>query len=293
MSGWRKMAVIAVLISAVLFSCRKNLKPVIPDPTDSETHDTTPGGNNPNDTIPVVPDPLAYQQKAVFADVNTNCAGYYEALPAGYDTTGIDYPLLIFVHGGGELGNGVSDLPLVLKHAIPRMLNEKRFPPSFTVNGETFSFVIVSPQFKIWPTPNDMQSLLDYAKSHYRINNARIYISGLSMGGGATWEFAAKSGSSIAAIVPISGASWADSAAAKRIALADVPAWAFHNRDDSSVTVNSTIRYVNIINSWHPDPLVRMTLWDTGGHDAWTKATDPAYKEDNKNMYEWMLQFTR
>jgi predicted peptidase len=113
------------------------------------------------------------------------------------------------------------------------------------------------------------------------------------MGGGATWRTAAYYGDELAAIVPICGAEWADSTEAKKIARADIPIWAFHNRDDSAVTVNSTRRYVNIINAQHPEITPRMTLWDIGGHDAWTKATDPAYKEDNKNIYEWMLQFTR
>jgi hypothetical protein len=36
-----------------------------------------------------------------------------------------------------------------------------------------------------------------------------------------------------------------------------------------------------------------MTLWPTGGHDAWTKATDPTYKENGLNMYEWLLQFSK
>jgi hypothetical protein len=34
-----------------------------------------------------------------------------------------------------------------------------------------------------------------------------------------------------------------------------------------------------------------MTIWPTGKHDAWTKASDPNYKENNMNMYEWMLQY--
>ena len=114
------------------------------------------------------------------------------------------------------------------------------------------------------------------------------------MGGGATWQYAgAAYGRSIAAIVPICGASWADSAVAKRIATNNVPGWAFHNIDDDAVTVNSTKRYVSIINAQHPVHPIRMTLWPVGGHDAWTQASDPVYREDGKNMYEWMLQFKR
>ncbi|MEJ0101971.1 MAG: hypothetical protein WDO19_05160 [Bacteroidota bacterium] len=55
----------------------------------------------------------------------------------------------------------------------------------------------------------------------------------------------------------------------------------FHNEDDPTVSVNSTKDYISMINSFNPSPLAKMTLWPTGGHNAWTKASDPTYKEDN------------
>ena len=152
---------------------------------------------------------------------------------------------------------------------------------------------MIAPQFKDWPGPEDVRSVMKYALSHYRVDSSRIYVAGLSMGGGATWEYAARYGSSLAAIVPICGASWADSAIARKIASTNVPAWAFHNQDDSVVPVDFTIKYVNLINFYKPDPLVRLTIWPTGQHDAWTRASDPGYKEEGKNIYEWMLGFTR
>jgi hypothetical protein len=63
--------------------------------------------------------------------------------------------------------------------------------------------------------------------------------------------------------------------------------------DDEAVTVNSTKRYARFIAAAEPRFPVRTTYWETGGHDAWTKATDPEYREEGKNMYEWMLGYTR
>ena len=80
---------------------------------------------------------------------------------------------------------------------------------------------------------------------------------------------------------------------ANAIASADLPVWAFHNEDDFTVPVSSTKDYIAAINSFNPSPLARMTIWPTGGHNAWTKATDPDYKENNLNIYEWMLQYHR
>lgn len=266
------------ILFAALFACKKNrIAPQVIPPTDTGEV--------------IAP---TYMQTAVYRSVGSNVGGFYQAVPPGYNNdTAKKYPLLVFLHGGGELGNGNRELPLVLKNALPNLLDKKRFPNSFTVDGNQFSFVILTPQFKVWPKPADVDTLIRYALENYRIDTHRLYLAGLSMGGGATWEYAADHGRALAAIVPICGASWADENAARRLADTDVPIWAFHNKDDSAVSVRSTTRYVDFIEKENPEIPLRMTLWETGGHDAWTKATDPGYRENDKNIYEWMLQYFR
>ncbi len=232
-------------------------------------------------------------QTAVSTDVNANIGGFYQALPARYDSTTKKYPLLVFLHGVGELGNGTSDLPKVLNNAVPRLLNQKTFPAQFTVDGKNFSFVVICPQFKQWPVATDVNAMIDYAVAHYRIDPTRIYVSGLSMGGGNTWDYAIAYPNRIAAIVPICGASWPTQQQCGNMANAGLPVWAFHNDDDGTVGSGTTKMIVGFINSFNPEIPANMTIWPTGGHDAWTKATNPATKECNgKNMYEWMLQYT-
>jgi predicted peptidase len=241
-----------------------------------------------------LPETLPAIQVAVSYDVNSNIAGFYQALPARYDSTSKKYPLLIFLHGVGELGNGNADLPRVLVNAVPRLLNQHIFPPQFTVNDNNYSFIVINPQFKQWPQPADVNAMIDYAVIHYRIDLSRIYVAGLSMGGGATWDYGIAYASRIAAIVPISGASWPTQDQCGNIARANLPVWAFHNNDDGTVGVGSTRRIVDFINSFNPVIPARETIWENGGHDAWSKATNPGTKEcDGKNMYEWMLQYHR
>ncbi len=72
-------------------------------------------------TIDTIPDePIVHTQKAVHFNVNENIGGFYEALPPDYNSSTNKYPLLLFLHGGGELGDGVNDLSKVLKHSIPK-----------------------------------------------------------------------------------------------------------------------------------------------------------------------------
>ena len=50
----------------------------------------------------------AQVQTARYVSMIANSNGYYEYLPTGYSTPGnqATYPVLIFLHGLGELGNG-------------------------------------------------------------------------------------------------------------------------------------------------------------------------------------------
>ena len=230
-------------------------------------------------------------QVAISYDLTANCAGFYRALPARYDSTSKRYPLLIFLHGSGEMGNGTTDLPKVLKNAVPNLISKRKFPPSFTSGGKNFSFIVLSPQVKSWTTPEDVKAMIQYALAKLRVDTTRIYVTGLSLGGNTTWNFAATYGDMVTAIVPICASNTATLTKTKAIASKNIPVWSFHNEDDPAAPVQKTKDFVTLINNYNPNPKARITLWPTGGHDAWTKATDPMYKESNMNIYEWMLQY--
>src|SRR5688572_17927819 len=205
-------------------------------------------------------------------NISTNIQGYQRALPARYDSVLKKYPLLIFIHGAGEMGNGSTDLYKVANVGVPALIKNKQFPPAFKVNDTSYSFIVISPQCKTVPSDVDMNALLDHAISKYRIDTTRIYVSGLSMGGGVTWVFGAASAQRISAIVPICGASSPTDSRAQKIAQAGLAVWAFHNKNDSTVTYTNSTGYVTKINGFGANPQAKLTLWLTGGHNAWTKA---------------------
>src|SRR5215213_11472248 len=64
--------------------------------------------------------------------VNSKIGGYYQALPSNYDKTTQVYPLLVYMHGAGQIGNGNSDLSLLLKDGVAQVINDKKFPGTFT-----------------------------------------------------------------------------------------------------------------------------------------------------------------
>lgn len=230
--------------------------------------------------------------------INSNVGGFYEYLPEGYTPNGAPYPLIVYLHGQGDEGNGSTDLPMLLDTALPKYIADGQFPNSFFVNNQTFRFIVISPQFAEWPTPADVEAVINYAVNSYNVNNQRIYLTGMSMGGGVTWDYAGSSTTNsrrLAAIVPVCGASNPTGAAANNIAATNLPVWATHNQDDPQVTVAYTNGYVDLINNRNPapNPLAKKTIFPVSGHDAWTTTYNPAYEENGMNIYEWMLQYQR
>lgn len=231
----------------------------------------------------------------------TNSGGYYEFVPTSYASSKDSFPLLIFIHGMGELGNGTTDLPTVLRNGVPKLLQNGTFPSSFTVNGKSFSFIVASPQFKNVPSPLDVLSLVNYLRKKFpRIDSKRIYITGLSMGGGATEDFVSSSDSYAqipAAAVAIAGNMnpQAKTAAPKTVAKNSLPIWFLHNEYDVTVPSQYSKDWISLINAGNPPATAapRLTIFNTIGHDAWSKAYDPSYREDGMNIYEWMLQYEK
>lgn len=242
----------------------------------------------------------AQVQTARYVTTNAKSNAYYEYLPQGYDPGGTTkYPLIVFIHGMGELGAGTpSSLPAVLRNGTPRQINQGIFPTSFTVNGVVSKPIVISPQFTEWPWASDINILLDYLVANYKVDTRRIYLTGLSMGGGVVWDYvntSAAYANRIAAIVPICGASWPNQNGANIIAAANLPIWATHNDGDPTVTVNNTINFVNYVNAAPvpPNPLAKKTIFSSSSHDAWTKTYDLNFRENNLNIYEWMFSYSK
>lgn len=243
---------------------------------------------------------IAQTNTPIYVSMESKTNGYYEYLPQGYSTSTDNYPLILFMTGIGEFNDGSpTNLPLVLKNGTPKLINDGTFPTSFTVNGQTFKFIVITPQWIKYPRPtaDDMDSVLDYLEAHYRIDKTRIYITGLSYGGGLTWAYGGGNSAfanRVAAILPVAGAGTPIYDRSRTIAAANLPTWATHNQGDPEVPVSVTTTYVNNINlAPAPTPKAKMTIFPYNYHDAWTVTYDPAYKENNMNVYQWMLQYQR
>jgi predicted esterase len=227
-----------------------------------------------------------------------NSNGFYEYLPKGYVEGSAKYPLIVSLSGEGELGNGTTQLPLLLDDAIPMYINEHLFPESVTVNGQTTSFIVIIPQFVAWPANTDVDDVITYAEQNYRVDENRIYLTGYSMGGGATWTYAGSSATyanKLAAIFVVCGAKAMNAQMADVIAAANLPVFATNNSADPTIPATVTIDNVNLINAAVPPPTIKAidTIFNASGHDAWTVSYDPfTIYSDGLNVYQWMAQYS-
>lgn len=277
-----RIPLVIVGLAAVLVSCQKNVE----TPVATET-----AVDNVSDSSNIIT--TFINQKAIATNFCSGIGGYLESLPKEYSTSTKKYPLLLFIHGIGEMGNGTTDLWKVTRNSVPHLLQTNSFPQTFSTSKGIYSFVIVSPQFKSWPSVETVNGMVNYAIKHYRIDTTRIYLTGLSMGGGVVMDYAQVYGKRLAAIVPMSEASYPTAAKAQAIAKTGLPIWAFHNLYDGRVSSSYTINFINYINSYNPLVKARKTIFNASGHNSWSQASAPTYSENNMNIYEWMLQYKR
>jgi predicted peptidase len=186
-------------------------------------------------------------------------------LPKGYSTSKERWPLVIFLHGSGEAGTDLGKL--------------KGGLPGLAAKGKEFPFVLISPlaRSKHWWDVDDLDQLLDFVLKEYRVDPDRVYLTGLSLGGYGTWDWAEHRPDRFAAIVPIAGGG--DPLEADRLKL--VPTWAFQGLVDKVVPVNESIRMVDAMNKTGGH--ARLTLYPGVGHNSWTRAYD------TPELFTWML----
>jgi len=214
------------------------------------------------------------QGPQTFAKTITKTVGceYLLYLPKGYGEKEQQWPMILFLHGAGERG---SDLEIVKKHG----------PPKIVKNKKDFPFIVVSPQCpqdKWWPDKVEVLiKLLDDIVSRYRVDEQRVYLTGLSMGGYGTWTLAAACPERFAAIAPICGGG--KRFMANRIK--DVPVWAFHGAKDKVVSAKESEEMVDAIKARGGD--AKLTVYPDAGHDSWTATYN------NQELYDWFLKHRR
>ncbi|WP_205513933.1 PKD domain-containing protein [Longitalea arenae] len=253
-------------------------------------------------------------------DKNGDTLHFLEYRPSGHSIAGNThkYPMIIFLHGIGERSNNGADLFDIDNFGPARQVAIGNIM-KYTWAGVTDTFIVLSPMSRT-SRPGDasighwytdyVDSIIAYAKRTLKVDTNRIYLTGLSMGGGGTQHYlsmAPGNAKKLAAAAPICSPShyaipgYAPSGQFESyVRAANLPYWAFHAKDDSIAPYRSDEAAVERINGVHPSnplppPAVKalMTLWQTGGHNVWGRVYDSSLAtggyEGIVNIYEWFL----
>ncbi len=202
-----------------------------------------------------------------FRSDESRVMNYLLYLPDGYGQSDATFPLVMFLHGGGE---GGDDIELVKKHGPPKLIQA----------GQDYPFIVVSPQnpskTQFW---DDQQliRLLDHVIANHRVDTKRLYLTGMSRGGFGTWRTAIQNPNRFAAIVPVCGGG--DVPYVGRIK--HVPTWVFHGAKDPTIPLGESEEMVIALRD--AGGTVKFTIYPDTPHDAWTKTYE------NPKLYEWML----
>ncbi|OWK41602.1 prolyl oligopeptidase family serine peptidase [Fimbriiglobus ruber] len=196
---------------------------------------------------------------------------YVVYVPKAYDGT-TALPVILFLHGSGETKGGAKmpfDQGLMNKH--------------YQKQEEKFPAIVVVPQSekRTWKADSaDAKralAMLDATTKEYKTDPARVYLTGLSMGGYGTWSLAVAHPEKWAAIVPVCGGG--DPKAAEKIK--DIPCWCFHGDKDDAVKVEKSREMIEALKKAGGDP--KYTEYAGVGHNSW----DRAY--DTDELYTWLF----
>lgn len=221
----------------------------------------------------------------------TRRVGYHYLLfkPKGYDAApDRRWPLLLFLHGAGERGD---KLDRVAVHGPPKLLSDAAKltdAEKFAAVALEENFIVIAPQCpagRIWDE-DALLALLDEAAAKLRVDAARVYLSGLSMGGYGTWSLLARAPERFAAVVPICGGgrtieffiSGTSKSAYRRVGV-----WAFHGAKDPTVPLLESENMIDACKRAGMKDL-RLTVYPEAKHDSWTETYA------NAQLYTWLLE---
>lgn len=206
--------------------------------------------------------------------------------PAHYNPNS-QYPLVLCLHGAGGRGNdnrsrgteafmALSSAEVQARYPAflltPQCPLEKQWVNTPWQEGSySISRVMMSGELK------RVMEILDAVIKEFRIDLARIYVTGQSMGGYGTWDMILRYPYRFAAAVPVCGAG--DPMKAKRIA--HLPLWAFHGEKDTIVPTDGSRSMIQALRQ--AGSKAKYTEYQGVGHNCWSRS----WKE--RNLIPWLF----
>ncbi len=225
---------------------------------------------------------------AVFEGSNGQELQYQLLKPTNYNPKK-KYPLVVFLHGSG--GRGPANIRNLLDATVPARIASKEvygkhnafyLVPQCPFNSQWSESMLFDERFMSRPSVQDtLLELVDETIASNSIDQRRLYITGLSMGGFGTFSVVSKRPDFWAAAVPVCGG-WPVEDVGN---LKGTPFRVFHGDDDKAVDVQFSRDIVAALKAANAD--VAYTEYPGVGHNSWLNA----YWEDS--LWSWMFKQKR
>lgn len=212
-----------------------------------------------------------YEQKIFVIENDT--LNYRILKPLNYDSTK-QYPVHLFLHGAGERGNdNVSQLVHGSKLFLKKESREKYNSWVIFPQAPKYDWWGYKDPYKLNYNVKESKAmslvvkLMDNFSKRNDVNQNKIYVSGLSMGGMGTFVILNLRPNMFAAATPICGDGDPNSVNnyAKKI-----PIWIFHGSDDTVVSPKKSLKMANAIIDAGGSP--KITFYENVRHDSWNNA---------------------
>ncbi len=229
-----------------------------------------------------------YQPKEYISD-DGDTLRYRMMLPPEFEE-GRDYPLVLFLHGAGERGSdntaqltwGLDAFADVdFRHEHPAIVIAPQAPEqTFWANlnwREEGAGLMDEPSKPLGLA----YQLLKKTIQDYPVDENRLYITGLSMGGFGTWDLITRHPDLFAAAMPICGGG----DPSKAYLLTDLPIWNFHGSLDNVVPPELSRDMIDAIRQ--AGGLPGYTEYPDMDHFSWI----PAYSD--RFVLDWLFSQSR
>jgi predicted peptidase len=189
-------------------------------------------------------------------------------------------PVVVFLHGIRERGRGgyISGMfAQIVRQYLKPIPGTVLFPQCDS--GKYWSDAVMDAM---------VSRAIEQTFTEFDVDERRIYLIGVSMGGYGVWHFASQYPKKFAALVSICGGS--PILSGERFAsiaekVGKTPAWIFHGADDPIVPVSESREMVKALQANEGN--VKYSEYERVGHNVWLNALA------EKNLLPWLLAQTR
>lgn len=200
-----------------------------------------------------------------YSGVVSNGYDFLLYLPESYENSQEELPVVLYLHGKSCTG---TDINMVTKYGTITALRK----------GVDINAIVIAPQVEIYKNgwePKKVMEVVNYVTSNFRVDQNRMYVFGMSMGGSGTYKVIGAYPDKFAAAITMCGTCWVDIKP-----IAKVPLWVIHGVQDTATPFSRSTDFVKKMEAAGTTSRLRYSWLEGCGHSILARVymLEKAYK---------------